>query len=170
MQKVFGQTMVGSFNSHQRQTSPDTFALALVKDQHAAVEAAAEGDSEIEYKFQGRHMMASFMGCDSKFLLDTETLLKTFTDAANATGATVLDACSYVFPNGGVTAVLLLSESHASIHTYPESGSCFVDLFTCGDTVDQAKFNEVMYSYLRPAHVNQNIFNREQTIEAIDIH
>lgn len=143
---------------------PNGFAPRLVPDQVVAVAPEADG----EYRFQGRHLMASYMGCDLERLLDTSTLLQVFKDAADATGATVLDACHYVFPGNGLTAVLLLSESHASIHTYPENHSCFVDLFTCGDTVDQSKFDQAMRHYLKPHEVNQNVFNREQAIEHIE--
>ncbi len=148
-------------------SAPDSSASALAALTRA--KAACAQANNANYHFQGRHMMASFMGCDSEALLNADALLEAFSAAANATGATVLDTCSYVFPNGGVTAILLLSESHASIHTYPETGACFVDLFTCGETVDQDKFNEVMVSYLSPAAVNQNVFSRGQSIEAVEI-
>lgn len=143
-----------------------TFAPQPVAPAHSVVPPAMSTDAE--YRFQGRHLMASYMGCDLERLTDTTTLLQIFKDAANATGATVLDACSYIFPGNGMTAVLLLSESHASIHTYPEKHSVFVDLFTCGDTVDQAKFDMAMRAYLKPHEVNQSVFNREQTIDHIE--
>lgn len=159
MLEVLGNS-ANSQNVEARKLSvPSAFAPRLVP------EAVA---TETEYRFQGRHLMASYMGCDLARLTDTAALLQVFKDAADATGATVLDACSYVFPGNGMTAVLLLSESHASIHTYPENNSCFVDLFTCGDTVDQTKFDQAMRAYLKPHEVNQNVFNREQSIEHIE--
>ncbi|GEM_PF-745001 len=149
----------------ESKSAPDSPATAL-----AALAAAAAVDraNDATYQFQGRHMMASFMGCSPEALLNAAALLGNFSAAANATGATVLDTCSYVFPNGGVTAILLLSESHASIHTYPETGACFVDLFTCGETVDQAKFSAVMFTYLKPVQVQQNVFIRGQSIEHLE--
>ena len=120
------------------------------------------------HKFHGRHMMASLIGCSTAALLDVALLLENFSAAATAAGATVLDARHHVFPNGGMTAVLLLSESHASIHTYPENAACFVDLFTCGSAVDQSKFNQVLSAYLKPAQINQNAFNRGLTAELVE--
>ena len=112
--------------------------------ENSAISVLVDNDG---HKFQGRHMMASLIGCSTAALLDVELLLENFLTAARTAGATVLDSRHHVFPNGGMTAVLLLSESHASIHTYPENAACFVDLFTCGSAVDQAKFNQVfLYS------------------------
>ena len=54
--------------------------------------------------------------------------------AADAAGATTLDARLHHFsPNHGVTGVLILAESHISIHTWPEHGFAAVDIFMCGD-------------------------------------
>ena len=52
--------------------------------------------------------------------------------AAAATGATVLQVICQRFAPQGVTALALLAESHASLHTYPEAGLAFWDCFTCG--------------------------------------
>jgi S-adenosylmethionine decarboxylase proenzyme len=51
-------------------------------------------------------------------------------------GATVCDVVAKRFAPQGVTVLALLSESHASVHTYPELGSLFLDVFTCGSTAD----------------------------------
>ena len=53
--------------------------------------------------------------------------------AAHAAGATVLNYQWHQFEPHGVTMLVLLAESHLSIHTWPEKGSAAVDVFTCGD-------------------------------------
>lgn len=133
--------------------------------ENSAISVLVDNDG---HKFQGRHMMASLIGCSTAALLDVELLLENFLTAARTAGATVLDSRHHVFPNGGMTAVLLLSESHASIHTYPENAACFVDLFTCGSAVDQAKFNQVLSAYLNPTQINQNVFTRGLTAELVE--
>ena len=55
-------------------------------------------------------------------------------NAAEACGAHVLQTMSHHFNPQGVTAICLLSESHISIHTWPEKGEAAVDVFTCGDS------------------------------------
>ena len=49
--------------------------------------------------------------------------------------------------------IILLSESHASIHTYPEHGGCFVDFFTCGTTCKPENFDKYMQNYLKPKNI-----------------
>ena len=63
---------------------------------------------------------------------DVEALLR---QAARAGELTVGGSAIHEFPGGGVTGVLLLSESHFSVHTWPERGHATADLFTCGATV-----------------------------------
>jgi S-adenosylmethionine decarboxylase len=59
---------------------------------------------------------------------------------------------------------ILLSESHASIHTYPEHGKCFVDLFTCGDSCSNHIFNEELQKYLKPKKVAAMVLIRDDNI------
>ena len=79
-------------------------------------------------------------------------------------GKCSLDAVEHVFSPRGYTAVLLLSESHASIHTYPEHGACFVDLFTCGTTCKAEAFDQVLRDYLQPLQITQRILLRHHEI------
>src|SRR5271170_7731433 len=82
----------------------------------------------------GTHLLVTFKRCSSD-ILDNESALAQLTRrAALATGATVLKICSHQFTPQGVTAIAILAESHASLHTYPESGLVFWDCFTCGST------------------------------------
>ena len=52
--------------------------------------------------------------------------------AVRAGGGTVLDSSHVIFPNGAVTLVLILAESHLAIHTWPEDNLIAIDLFSCG--------------------------------------
>lgn len=65
-------------------------------------------------------------------LSDPDRLVTLMRAAAEAGHAEVLDESVHVFPNGAVTAVLLLSQSHLSVHTWPELGMANFDLLTCG--------------------------------------
>src|SRR5258708_36285674 len=87
--------------------------------------ASVEG---VPYAFTGRHLVVSYLGCDPTALADHQGLLWAMGAAVKASGARLLKTCKYPFSQGGLTAVMLLSESHASIHTYPEHSACFVDL------------------------------------------
>jgi S-adenosylmethionine decarboxylase len=124
----------------------------------------AFGTEEV-HEFKGKHLIASYGDCNIEALTDVEALEKIMLQAVTDCGATVLDSIKYVFPGNGMTMVIMLSESHASIHTYPEHGACFVDLFTCGDRCSHDKFNEALCAYLKPTEVNQKVLVRHQYIE-----
>jgi len=113
------------------------------------------------YQFVGRHLVASYHGCDKEALTNTTRLVEVMQEACKASGATILDSCQYPFDGNAITVVILLSESHASIHTYPEHGACFVDMFTCGTKCSQEKFDEVLRAYLNPTKPNCTYLNRK---------
>ncbi len=70
---------------------------------------------------------------DPRVLTDREHLRSTLLEAARAAGANVVGQAFHVFPNGAVTGVLLLAQSHLSIHTWPEHRLANVDLLSYGD-------------------------------------
>lgn len=109
---------------------------------------------EAQYQFVGSHFLASYYDCDPDVLNDQEVLIAALTEAIEHSGATLLKMADYKFEPMGVTLVALLSESHASIHTYPEFKACFVDFFTCGDRCDYTKFDAVFRKALKAASSN----------------
>jgi S-adenosylmethionine decarboxylase len=89
---------------------------------------------------------------DTAALVDADRLRSLLYRAAAAGSATVLADEFYVFPNGAVTGVLLLAQSHLSIHTWPELRLANVDLLTYGD-VDAEAMLDVLRSGLRAERV-----------------
>jgi S-adenosylmethionine decarboxylase proenzyme len=69
-------------------------------------------------------------------------------EAAEAAGATVVESAFRKFEPHGVSGVLVISESHLTIHTWPEFGYAAIDLFTCGCNADPWKAFERLSSYL----------------------
>jgi S-adenosylmethionine decarboxylase len=63
--------------------------------------------------------------------MDSERAYSLFANAVRSSGLTVVDEGFYKFSPHGFTCFLLLSESHASLHAWPEYGYCAIDLFTC---------------------------------------
>ena len=63
---------------------------------------------------------------------DVSVLTDLAVSAVRAGGGHVLDASHVVFPNGAITLVLILAESHLSLHTWPEERLIAIDLFSCG--------------------------------------
>ena len=83
-------------------------------------------------RFAGLHLLVDFWG--AHHLDDTDVIERALLDAAGAANATVLNVHVHKFlTGGGVSGVLVLAESHISIHTWPELGFAAVDVFMCGD-------------------------------------
>ncbi len=70
-------------------------------------------------------------GCTAIPVLAPETVRATFVAALESAGATVVEAVSHHFPGTGLTCVLILAESHAILHTWPETGTVNIDIFSC---------------------------------------
>lgn len=82
---------------------------------------------------RGRHLLLEFRGCDSRVLNDRPTIQALMESAARAAKATIVDSLFHTFSPQGVTGVVVVEESHFSIHTWPEHGYVAVDVYTCGD-------------------------------------
>jgi len=82
-------------------------------------------------QFAGTHLIIDLWEADD--LADPEHIDQVLREAAQATGATILHGHFHHFgPNSGVSGVLVLAESHVSIHTWPERRYAALDIFVCG--------------------------------------
>ncbi|HLT57364.1 MAG TPA: adenosylmethionine decarboxylase [Limnochordales bacterium] len=84
----------------------------------------------------GRHILCEAYGCDPEVLNDRKVVEQIMVDAALMAGAEVREVAFHKFSPQGVSGVVVISESHLAIHTWPELGYAAIDVFTCGDTVD----------------------------------
>lgn len=110
--------------------------------------------------FAGRHALAEFGGIPSALLDDEVFLRDLVTRAVVECGATLCDLVSKRFLPQGVTVLALLAESHASLHSYPELGSVFVDVFTCGERADPQVAIDALAAGLGATHVRSTIVRR----------
>ncbi|MBM3569329.1 MAG: adenosylmethionine decarboxylase [Alphaproteobacteria bacterium] len=84
-------------------------------------------------RFAGTHLLIDLWGASR--LDDVPYIEQVLAESVRAAGATLLRIDLHHFqPNGGVSGVAILAESHMSIHTWPERGFASIDLFTCGAT------------------------------------
>lgn len=82
-------------------------------------------------RFAGTHILLELWG--SKGLDDLQRIEGALREATSAANATLLEINLHRFsPNGGISGVALLAESHISIHTWPERSYAAVDIFMCG--------------------------------------
>jgi S-adenosylmethionine decarboxylase len=114
---------------------------------------------EEQYDFYGRHLLLNFSGCKAD-LDDVEAIKRDMVRAVESIGATILNVLEHKFHPKGMSIVFLLAESHASIHTYPEHNACFLDVFTCGDTIRVEPFGELLQELWQPEHVSSHLHER----------
>jgi len=81
----------------------------------------------------GHHYVAEASGCAPEIIGKVETVEQILVRAAEVAGVTVWSISFHRFPPSGVSGVVVISESHLSVHTWPEHGYVALDIFTCGD-------------------------------------
>jgi S-adenosylmethionine decarboxylase len=80
----------------------------------------------------GNHWLVEYFGCERAMLDDARRVEDAMRAAAEAAGATVITTAVHRFAPQGVSVVVVIAESHLSIHTWPEHGYAAVDFYTCG--------------------------------------
>lgn len=104
-------------------------------------------------KILGRHLIVEFTGCDTSTLDNLKKLRKIMRAAAVMAGATIVNTTAHRYAPHGVTVMVVISESHLSVHSWPEYGYAAVDIFTCGESVDPYKALECIKQELGAADV-----------------
>jgi S-adenosylmethionine decarboxylase len=104
----------------------------------------------VEYSTFGRHVAVDAWGIQFEKLNDCDWLQSQLVEAAEISGATILSVQAKQFEPQGATVLVMLSESHLSIHTYPERGFAAIDCYTCGETVDPQLAIDHLVAVLQP--------------------
>jgi len=95
-------------------------------------------------KILGRHLIAEYADCNGGKLDDLEHIKQSLLEAVRRSGATIVNSVFHRYAPQGVSGVVVIAESHMSIHTWPEYNYAAVDFFTCGQTVDPYLANEYL--------------------------
>ena len=93
-------------------------------------------------------------------LNDSKRLKKILRDIAKACNLTILRTSTHQFEPYGVTSLFLLSESHLSIHTWPEHGKFAMDVYSCNDNYSEMEIENIIRKYLPVEHIQVEIKNR----------
>ena len=92
----------------------------------------------------GRHLLLELFDCDLDAITNVESVKGTLVEAAKRAQATIVDVVFHEFNPFGISGVVVIAESHLSIHTWPEYRYAAVDIFSCGDVLQP----EIAASYL----------------------
>ena len=81
----------------------------------------------------GTHLLIELYGCNVNLLNDADAIEAAMVEAAKEGGATVVQTVFHRFSLQGISGVVVIAESHLTVHTWPEYGYAALDVFTCGN-------------------------------------
>jgi S-adenosylmethionine decarboxylase proenzyme len=108
----------------------------------------------------GRHVLLELSGCPFTLLNDIGFIRLSFLEAARRAEVTVLSENFNMFNPQGVSGVLVIAESHISVHTWPEYGYAAIDVFTCGDNALPDRAVEFLTGVFRPSESRNYVIRR----------
>jgi S-adenosylmethionine decarboxylase proenzyme len=103
--------------------------------------------------------LVEYTGCDTEVLDNLKRIQSLMKKAARAAHTKIVASVFQPFDPQGVTGVVVVEESHLSIHTWPEHGYAAVDFFTCGDSVPELA-HAVLYEGLSAQHAEVMLVDR----------
>jgi S-adenosylmethionine decarboxylase proenzyme len=115
----------------------------------------------------GEHFIFDLSNCNHETLMDSEQSYSLFAQAVRESGLTVVDEGFYKFSPHGFTCFLLLSESHASLHAWPEYDYCAIDLFTCAIGKDMMPLIQRIKEALGADNFTLRKIDRDAEVERI---
>jgi S-adenosylmethionine decarboxylase len=83
----------------------------------------------------GTHLLVELRDCNPEILKSLEKVRNALVSAAKEAKATIVDISFHEFNPFGISGVVVIAESHITIHTWPEYNYAAVDIFTCGDLI-----------------------------------
>jgi S-adenosylmethionine decarboxylase len=132
--------------------------LTTFQQTHSKPSASEHCSTSGTVRFVGSHLIIEMW--DSPHLTDADVIDSSLRQAVADCGATLLSMHLHEFsPNGGISGVGILAESHISIHTWPEFGYAALDLFTCG-TIDPYKAVPALRDGLEPGSIQVSEMKR----------
>jgi S-adenosylmethionine decarboxylase proenzyme len=110
----------------------------------------------------GRHTLIELHGCSAAALSELESLRSLMIAAVKQAGGTYVTDVFHHFTPLGVSGVVVISESHATIHTWPELGYAAADVFTCSGSFSHSAFSTMMRDGLKALRVEAKTIERGQ--------
>ncbi|WP_087036852.1 adenosylmethionine decarboxylase [Thermococcus litoralis] len=105
----------------------------------------------------GYHYVVEASGCDPEVLKDPNRIREIFLEAAKVGNMEVKASYFFRFSPTGVSGVVIVAESHISVHTWPEEGYAALDVYTCGEKADPEKAVDYILEKFKAqyAHVSE---------------
>jgi S-adenosylmethionine decarboxylase len=107
-----------------------------------------------------QHTLLEFHGCAPENLCHTRRIRGGMLKAVRAGGGTIVRSVFHQFSPWGVTGVVVITESHVTVHTWPEHGYAAVDIFSCSPRLDHARIREELRTVLGAREVRRRSLAR----------
>ncbi len=111
-------------------------------------------------KLKNIQILAEFYGCDPELISRSDTVKKIINRAIRKSKLTKIRSHYHQFRPSGVTGVVLLAESHITMHSWPEYNYIALDLFSCGDKKKAKIAIEQLAKDFKPAKMKKQIVIR----------
>jgi S-adenosylmethionine decarboxylase proenzyme len=148
---------IGSFGfSHRRRGKPSLQPLTQGFEYEIAPRSLRQDDQ----RTLGTHLLVELYGCNAKTLERVAYVENALVRAAHESNAHIVSHFFHEFEPYGVSGVVVIEESHYTIHTWPERRYAAVDLFFCSETVDAERALEVLRGAFEPEHVDVMLIRR----------
>jgi S-adenosylmethionine decarboxylase len=107
-----------------------------------------------------QHTLLEFYGCDPARLRRAREVRRLLCEAVTAGGGKIVKAVFHNFSPYGVSGVVVITESHVTIHTWPEHSYAAVDIFSCSAKLDHATIQRRVKQLLSAQRVGRQSFRR----------
>jgi S-adenosylmethionine decarboxylase len=108
----------------------------------------------------GQHTLLEFYGCDAALLRRGRDVGRRLRQAVKDGGGTIVKSIFHNFSPYGVSGVVVITESHVTIHTWPEHAYAAVDIFSCSEKLDHRAIRKSLKRMLRAQRVSGRSFSR----------
>jgi S-adenosylmethionine decarboxylase len=116
-------------------------------------------------KALGKHLIVELYDCDRSLIDRVDQVEAILVEAVKISKATIIKPVFHQFNPHGVSGVVVIAESHFSIHTWPEYGYCALDIFTCGEQID----SDLALQFLKKAFRAKNMSVMELKRGTLDV-
>lgn len=113
----------------------------------------------------GNHLIIELYNCNQEQINDARGVEDALIKAVELSGAKIVQSVIHQFNPHGISGVIVIEESHFSVHTWPEYGYCALDIFTCGEEID---YHSAL-QYLKEQFKAQNLSVTEMKRGMLDL-
>jgi S-adenosylmethionine decarboxylase len=107
-----------------------------------------------------QHTLLEYHGCDRSLVKHADQVRSIFLEAVRLGRGTIVTDVFHTFSPFGVSGVVVIAESHVTVHTWPEHGYAAVDIFSCSQHLDRVAIRRFLKDAFHATEVRQKTVRR----------